>query len=215
MILKVPMMFAAVLFTAASVLPVRADMVVDQSQLDGSILLQYMDFPNLIQSFQQDADNITGASVLIHPGIGSGTADVTIGLYDDLPNMGGNLLAEGTVGDVSAGEFAMVDFGGPVSVNPGETLFLLFSGTNSTLGFSGAQTETTPPYDPYPEGIAYGTNSSNVFLSFPSLDYAFETFAEGTIQPVPEPSTLALLGIGTCVAGFGASVRRRQKRDPA
>ena len=215
MILKTPIMFAAILIASAVTIPIRADIVVDQSQLDGTVLLQYSDFPNLIQSFQQDADNITGASVLIHPDFGSGTADVTIGVYDDLPNMGGNLLGEGTVEDVGAGEFAVVDFGGQVSVTPGETLFLLFSGTNPTLGFAGAQTTTNPPYDPYPEGIAYGTRESGEFLSFPSLDWSFETFAEGTIQPVPEPTSLALLGIGASIAGIGASIRRRRKRDQA
>ena len=50
----------------------------------------------------------------------------------------------------------------------------------------------------------------NPFAEFYSISEA--TFVAFQSQVVPEPSSLAIIGIGACVAGFGAARRRRRDK---
>ena len=89
----------------------RADFV-DQSQLDDSVYIAAFGQTDLAQSFQQADPFITGAQIELQYNAGEGeTGDITISLYDALPNNGGTQLASGTALGVLAGDFATVGFG--------------------------------------------------------------------------------------------------------
>lgn len=197
MIRGIQLAVACVAVLVATAGQANAGIIVDQSQLEDTAYIAAFSQTGLAQSFQQSFDNITGASVKLQGGVGSGVGDITIDLYDSLPNAGGILLGTGTDFGVASGEFAVIDFGSVISVVPDTTLYLVFSSSNSSLGLSGSTS------NPYSRGQVFAT----AYDSFPSYDYTFETFAE-----VPEPSSLALFGIGACVAGGGAALRRRREK---
>lgn len=179
-------------------LPARAD-VVDQSQLSDTIFMAGFGQTDLAQSFQQAAANISGASVKLRAGIGTGTGDITIALYDKLPNQAGVLLASGTAVGVSAGQFATVSWS-PVVDIPNTTYYLVFTSTNSTLGLGGDIN------NPYPRGQVFANAG---FGSFPNFDYTFQTFA--STAAVPEPSVLTLMGLGLAGVGVVRLLRRRDR----
>ncbi len=96
-------MMLATLALAGLTAAVRADSV-DQSQLVNNAYMANFSQTNLAQSFQQANDNITGASVLLQANLGAGAGDVTITLYNALPNNGGSVLASGTAFGVLDGQ---------------------------------------------------------------------------------------------------------------
>lgn len=171
-----------------------AAIIFDQQQLDdGQLIANFASPPNLVQSFQQFNNNITGARVVLWDGVGSGsgTGDITINLYDNLPYMGGSVLATGIDLGVAPGESAIVDFAGAVSIIPDATYYLVVSSTNSSLGLAGASSNV------YDRGQVFGFEP---VTEVSASDFAFETFYDTTVAAVPEPSTFALLGLGaSCV----------------
>jgi hypothetical protein len=177
-----------------SVAPAMATLVVDQSQLSGPYPMSTFPLSSftepyyyIAQSFQQSANNITGASVLTGyvSGYNDGSADVTISLFDTLPDAGGNLLASGTVVSVQAGNWAEVSWP-EVAVTPNTTYYLVFSDANETGDAFGLAGDIG---NPYPRGQVYVNDAFDDSNS--DYDYAFKTFST-----VPEPSTIILLGIG-------------------
>ena len=118
---------------------------------------------DLAQSFQQTNDNISGAGILLMVGIGA-TDNVTISLWDGLPNAGGTLLASASAMG-TAGEWVDV-FWGYYPITPETTYFLVFDG-NMTLGVAG---DTN---NPYPHGHVYANPG---FQPFTGFDYAFRTY---------------------------------------
>ena len=175
----------------------RAD-IVDQEQLVGSTSFASDGGFFNVQSFQQAANNITGASVSVL-NVPTGTP-ITIRLYGTSadtsnPNLA---LAQGTVVTSSTSattpQFESVVFtGGPVSVTPGQTLFLAFekaTGPGGTVqgaqGIGGFQGSLS---NPYPDGQLFSEGTA-----FANFDYAFQTFAVDPAS-VPEPSSLSLFGV--------------------
>jgi hypothetical protein len=137
--------------------------VIDQDQPSGPVYMAGFSQTDLAQSFQQTNDNISGAGILLQEGIGS-TDNVTIQLWDALPNAGGTMLGEASaVG--TAGQWVDV-FWGYFPVTPGTTYFLVFVG-NTTLGIAGDVN------NPYPFGQVYANAG---FQPFPDYDYAFRTY---------------------------------------
>ena len=88
----------------------------------------------------------------------------------------------------------------PISVTPSTTYYLVFTG-NSTLAISGDE------LNPYALGQVYANSG---FQSFLDYDYTFRTYYDDSTAPVPEPSTLLLLGSG--LVGLVGCGRRRLKK---
>jgi hypothetical protein len=102
----------------------------------------------------------------------------------------GTAINEEILDDLGAlfnfGPFNIAGFGG-----------YLTEGTYSFWFQEGNPTSNTPP-----AGGGPGPNDANDFV-----DYTFEF----QVSSVPEPSSLALFGIGACVAGVGTARRRRRE----
>jgi hypothetical protein len=152
---------------------------VDQEQTLEPLYMAGFAQTDLAQSFMQAADNINGADVKLE-GVGSGPGDITIDLYDALPNQGGNLIASGTDFGVNPDEWAEVRWA-VESITPETTYFLVFTSTNNSLGLTG---DTS---NPYPRGHVYANAG---YQPFPNFDYTFRTYR------IPEPATLSLLALG-------------------
>jgi PEP-CTERM motif len=176
----------------------HAGFVVDQSQLISNVFIAAFGQTDLAQSFQQSNSNITGASIQLE-NVGIGLGDVTISLYNNLPNNGGSLLASGTDFGVSHGDFVTVSFGSIIAVIPDTTYYLVFTSTNDTLGIAGSDA------NPYSRGIVYANPG---YGAFPTLDYAFQTYA--FVGSVPEPSSLAMCGIAGVIGLAVAQFRRKR-----
>jgi len=137
--------------------------VIDQDQPSGPVWMAGFDQLDLAQSFMQTNDNISGAGILLQTGIGS-TDNVTISVWDALPNAGGTMLASASAMG-TAGEWVDV-FWGYYPVTPATTYYLVFDG-NLTLGIAG---DTA---NPYPNGNVFANPGYN---PFPDFDYAFRTY---------------------------------------
>ena len=180
--------FLAVLVLSAG--GATAAPVLDQSQPSGSAYMAAFAQGDLAQSFQQAHSNVAGAGILLQAGVGSSDL-VTIALWDALPNDGGTLLASGS-GTGTAGSWFDV-FWSPVPVTPGDTLFLVFTAGQNTLGIAG------DVYDPYPAGMTYANPG---YGAFPDFDYAFRTYYDDAVAAIPAPGAVLLGALGAGLAGW-------------
>ena len=135
----------------------------DQNQPSGPDYMAAFSQGDLAQSFMQTNENIAGAGILLQSGVGS-TDNVTIQLWDALPNAGGTMLAEASAAG-TAGTWVDV-YWTPVTITPSTTYYLVFLG-NSTLGITG---DTN---NPYPNGYVFANPG---YTPFPGYDYAFRTY---------------------------------------
>lgn len=178
-----------------------ASVLIDINQPDASVYMAGFYQQGLAQSFTPTQGNVAGAGVTLQAGVGT-TDTVTIALYDALPNQAGaNQLAFAS-GIGTAGSVFDVFFS-PVNVTVGQLYFLYFTSANDTLGIAGSTA------DPYKGGNTFANPS---FDSYPTFDYAFRTYydpAGSSSGNVPEPTSIALLGLG--LIGFAASRRKSAK----
>ena len=131
--------------------------VVDQQSLSNTTCMALFSQTDLAQSFVPSLLSSNNA----------GIGDVTIALYDNLPNAGGVLLASGTALGVLAGNWADAIWP-EVPVTPGNTYYIVFTGTNSNQCVAG---DTS---NPYPDGIVFANSGYTPFLGF---DYTFKTIS--------------------------------------
>lgn len=173
----------------------QAAVVLDQDAPANNAYMAGFGQTDLAQSFKQSTSNIAGAG--IHLWSGGGTGDITISLYDQLPNNGGNLLASATGTGVSDNWLDV--FWSPVSIVADTTYFLVFTSSNSSMGING---DTNNGYS---GGQVYANSG---YGSFPSYDYTFRTYSDNAFgNNVPEPASMALVGLGLGAAMLG---RRRK-----
>lgn len=144
-------------------------LVVDQQALANNTCMATFDQTDLAQSFIPSMNSMSGASIFLSDW-GAGSGDVTIALYDNLPNAGGTLLATGTAIGVSDNQWADVTWAA-VPVTPGNTYYIVFTSTN------GGQCVSGDINNGYPNGQVYANGG---YQPFPGFDYTFKTFGGGS-----------------------------------
>ena len=112
----------AVIFGVA--VPATAAFILDQNQPSATVYMAAFSQTDLAQSFQtQDYNSIAGAG--IHLYTNGTTGNITISLWDYLPNNGGTMMATGTaVG--TPGEWVDV-YWDSVAITPNTEYFLVFT----------------------------------------------------------------------------------------
>lgn len=167
--------------------------LIDQNQPVIQVYMAQFMQTDLAQSFIPSANKICGAGLVVW-NYGNNTGDITIMLYNNLPNAGGNLLASGTSG-FSFGEdmwSTWVDVSWPsVNITPGNTYYLVFTCTNPYVMLSGSID------NPYPYGMVYANPG---YYPFPNFDYTFRTYSCDTMVETPVSNwavymAIALMGI--------------------
>jgi PEP-CTERM motif len=182
--------------------PALAAVVIDQNQPNHNNPLVFIN-DGTAQSFQQTANNIAGAGIYLAPGYGSGSVDVTIALWSNLPTSGGTLITSATATNTTNDHWLDV-FWTPVSVVPNTTEYLVITATGSSYNYVLAGSGGNP----YPNGILFAG-----FGYAAQYDYAFRTYSDTTFSgAVPEPSTWAMMILGFAGVGFMAF---RRKAKPA
>ncbi len=179
--------------------------IVDQSQLTATLNMAAFNQAGLAQSFAPSYSNVSGAAIELTTGVGTGAqGDITISLYDNLPNANGNLLASATATGVTAvgsGEAWATVYWTPVVVTASNTYYLVFTGTNTQLAVAGAGD------NPYANGNTFANDYSSFAGS--GFDYTFQTFSDDSSSATPEPATSAAMVLGCATLAF---VRKRLSR---
>jgi hypothetical protein len=173
----------------------QAAVVLDQDAPANNAYMAGFGQTDLAQSFKQSTSNIAGAG--IHLWSGGSTGDITISLYDQLPNNGGNLLASATGAGVS-GDWVDV-FWSPVAIAAETTYFLVFTSTDGSMGING------DTGNGYSRGQVYANSG---YGGFSTYDYTFRTYSDNAFgNNVPEPASMALVGLG-----LGAAMLSRRRK---
>ena len=136
----------------------------DQVQTSTNTCMANLSQSDLAQSFVPTQTAICGAGIQLINGPGSGT--LTITLYNNLPTLGGTVMATGST-TLSAPGFYDVTWPS-VSVVPSTTYYLVFVGTSGISSYCIAGSTSNP----YANGMTYANSGYNPFSGF---DYTFRT----------------------------------------
>jgi|GEM_PF-2799238 len=141
------------------------ELEIDQNIND--IGMAYMSQNGLAQSFKPLYPESAGVGIMFQSF--SFGLDVTLSLWDGLPNAGGNMLASGTT-QTNGNLWADVYWNSIVNVTAGNTYYIMIEGDSSLPMVVGSV------YNPYPDGMLFSN-----FEAFPDYDFTFRTF---TCNPV-------------------------------
>lgn len=128
---------------------------------------------DVAQSFVATSSPICGAGIQLTSN-GAGSGDVTIALYDNLPNAGGSMLASGTA-TATDGTWAEVTWGS-MTLTAGNTYYLVFTSTNGSQCIAGSTA------NPYAGGMVFANSGYGAFSSY---DYTFRTYT-GCSSPLAD-----------------------------
>jgi PEP-CTERM motif len=199
---------AGILAGAVALSPAHAANFIDQNAEKNYVYMGLMSIEsNFVQSFQQDANNISGAGVFLASGVG--LSNITISLWNALPYANNaRMLASATGQTTTTGRWFDL-FWQPVRVTSGNTYYLRFTDDTGQYGLYG--------------DVGNGYSKGKLFSGTSSLapnpvtlpdDLAFRTYASDvvpallTVPAVPEPATWAMMLVGFGAVGF--ALRRRQ-----
>jgi len=180
----------------------------DIDQPSNTVCMANFSQTDVAQSFIAVSSTMCGAGIYLTSG--SGSATVTLTLYNLLPNAGGVIMASGSVAVPGPGVWADVTWP-PTAVTPGNTYYIVFTSTNGGICIGGSTS------NPYSGGMVYANAG---FGAFPSYDYTFHTFGcggpvtyawstGGTTQTIPISSGgvySVTVTVGACVASSSYTV---------
>ena len=150
------------------------------------------------QSFRQDQTNISGAGFYVDPFYGDGSSGtVTLSVYSGYSGGPTGLIASGTAANINNNSGWVDVFFAPTAVNVANQYFLIIQATNSIVASYAQPT--------YTDGNAVYLGSQTAYASY---DLAFRTYYENNLSQVPEPGSLALLGLGIVGLGLARSKKR-------
>ncbi|MDY7109554.1 MAG: hypothetical protein SYC29_13045, partial [Planctomycetota bacterium] len=145
------------------------DCIIDQNQPNAVTYMAAFSQTDLAQSFKQENDTICGAGIQLYT-VGD-PGEVTISLWDALPNQGGVMLASAS--DIGTPGNWIDVFWPTVSITAGQTYYLVFEDANTGMGIYG---DTS---NPYPDGQVFANPG---YDPFPDFDYTFRTYYETGVQ---------------------------------
>lgn len=197
--MKTTLKLALACFAAAFQLSAFAAPIVDQEQPDHLAGFCYLnDNFQCGQSFRQDHANISGAGFYVDPFYGDGSSGtVTLSIFSAYNNGSPTgLIASGSAANVSRNSGWIDVFFNPAAVTVGNQYYLIIQATNAIVASYG-----TPGYT---GGNALYVASETAYQSY---DLTFRTYYEDNLTQVPEPGSVALLGLG--IAGLAFARRKK------
>ena len=153
------------------------DALLEIDQNTSNTCMAFISQGDIAQSYKPITGESAGAGFQFEAAPAEGT-DLTLSLWDELPNNGGTMLTSGTT--VSNGSDVWIDvFWDVVTTVPGTTYYIVVdNGSSADACISGSLD------NPYPDGNLYANAG---YTPFPDYDYTFRTYSCDEVPP-PAPA---------------------------